>query len=547
MSETRPPGSRPSAGEHESLRAEVEELRRLKAVDDLLETLTGVLDIRQVFDRVSEISRAVLPHDAIALGRITPDRQSIRVWAHSAVPKGFDIPETVPLPDPKVVQREWDFMVLDDISADETLRRQNAPLLKYGVRSVLRIPLKEDGMIVAALNFLSFRPDVYAARDVLVAKRIAAFVHLALSHHDLAEAARRAAEAQERTRQLEHRVEGLVAALAAHGRTSRVVGVSASWKEVLRQAAKVAEAETTVLLTGESGTGKEVVARFVHSSSPRAPGPFVAINCAALPDTLLESELFGFERGAFSGAHAARPGRIEAAQGGVLFLDEVGETSPSVQAKLLRVLQEKEFQRLGASRTQRADVRVVAATNRDLASAMARGAFREDLFYRLAVFEIRLPPLRERPDDILPLAGAFLEEIGAELGRPAAGISRDAMDALLRYRWPGNVRELRNVLERASILSDGGLITHEHLIVAPPERPRAGAPSPASPPAPERPGLPSPSRAARTASLAELERDAIERALEEARFNKSRAAHALGLTRGQLYGKLRRLGIGPED
>ncbi len=547
MSAPRPHGPQPPTGELESLRAEVDELRRLKVVDDLLETLTGVLDIRQVFDRVSEISRAVLPHDAIALGRITPDRQSIRVWAHSSIPEGFAVPETVPLPDPSIVQREWDFMLLDDISADETLRRQNAPLLKYGVRSVLRIPLKEEGVIVAALNFLSFRSGAYAARDVLVAKRIAAFVHLALSHHDLAEAARRAAEAHERTRQLERRVEGLVAALAAHGRTSRVVGVSASWKEVLRQAAKVASTETTVLLTGESGTGKEVVARFVHSSSPRASGPFVAINCAALPDTLLESELFGFERGAFSGAHAAKPGRIEAAQGGVLFLDEVGETSPSVQAKLLRVLQEKEFQRLGGSRTHRADVRVVAATNRDLASAMARGTFREDLFYRLAVFEIRLPPLRERPDDILPLAGAFLEEIGAELGRPAAGISRDAMDALLRYRWPGNVRELRNVLERASILSDGGLITHEHLIVPPLERPQAVATPLAAAQAPEARGLSPAARAAGAASLADVERDAIGRALAEARFNKSRAARLLGLTRGQLYGRLRRLGIDPTD
>ena len=529
------------------LRAEVDELRRLKVVDDLLETLTGVLDIRQVFDRVSEISRAVLPHDALALGRLTPDRQSIRVWAHSSIPEDFAVPETVPLPDPSIVQREWDFMVLDDIAVDETLRRQNAPLLKYGVRSVLRIPLKEDGVIVAALNFLSFLPGAYTARDVLVAKRITACAHLPRSHHARAAGARRAAEAQERARQLERRVEGLVAALAAQGRVSRVVGVSASWKEVLRQAAKVASAETTVLLTGESGTGKEVVARFVHSSSPRAAGPFVAINCGALPESLLESELFGYERGAFSGAHAAKPGRIEAAQGGVLFLDEVGETSPSVQAKLLRVLQEKEFQRLGGSRTQRADVRVVAATNRDLAAAMARGTFREDLFYRLAVFEIRLPPLRERPDDILPLAGAFLEEIGAELGRPAAGISRDATDALLRYRWPGNVRELRNVLERASILSDGGLITHEHLIVPPPDRLQAGAASVTATPAPEWSGLSPLPRGVRATSLADLERDAIERALAEARHNKSRAARALGLTRGQLYGRLRRLGIDPEN
>ena len=523
------------------LRAEVEELRRLKVVDELLETLTGVLDIRQVFDRVSEVSRAVLPHDALLLGRLAADRQSVLVWAHSAVPDDVVVPESVRIPDPELVQREWDFMLLDDITADETLRRQNSPFLKYGFRAILRVPLREDGAIVAALNFVSYRPGAYAHGDVLVAKRIAAFVHLALSHHDLAEAARRAAEAQERARLLESRVEGLVAALAAHGRPVRVVGVSAAWKDVLKQAAKVAAAETTVLLTGESGTGKEVLARFLHSSSRRAQGPFAAINCAALPETLLESELFGYEKGAFTGALASKPGRIEIAHGGVLFLDEIGEMSPSVQAKLLRVLQEREFQRLGATRTQRADVRVVAATNRDLRSAMSRGTFREDLYYRLAVFEIRVPPLRERPDDILPLAGTFLEEIGAELGRPAAGISRDAKEALLRYSWPGNVRELRNVLERASILSDGGLIAHEHLGVPPTGRAPSGAPPPH--PAHERPDRSSPAGPARGASLADLEREAIEQALSEARFNKSRAARALGLTRGQLYGKLRRLGI----
>lgn len=530
------------------LTAEVEELRRLKVVDALLETLTGVLDIREVFDRVSEISRAVLPHDVLLLGRLSADRQSIRVWAHSAVPDGIDVPETVRLPDPEMVRREWDFMLLDDITADETLRRQNSPLLKYGFRGVLRVPLKEDGVIVAALNFVSYSPGVYARRDVLVARRIAAFVHLALSHHDLAEAARRTAEAQERARLLESRVEGLVAALAARDRPARVVGASDAWKDVLRQAAKVAAAETTVLLTGESGTGKEVVARFLHTSSHRAGGPFVAINCAALPDTLLESELFGYEKGAFTGAHGSRPGRIEAAQGGVLFLDEVGETSPSVQAKLLRVLQEREFQRLGANRTQKADIRVVAATNRDLRAAMSRGVFREDLFYRLAVFEIRIPPLRERRDDVLPLAGAFLEEIGAQLGRPAAGVSRDAKEALLEYSWPGNVRELRNVLERASILSDGGLITHEHLAV--PAAPRSPVEAATAAPylaAPATSGIgdaavPEGSRGP-APRLAELERSAIERALVEARFNKSRAARSLGLTRGQLYGKLRRLGL----
>jgi two-component system response regulator FlrC len=537
------------------LRAEVEELRRLKAVDGLLDALSSVLDIREVFDRVSEIARPVLPHDALILGRVTPDRQGIRIWAHSAVPEGIPVPEVVPLPDPNLLDRDWDFMLLDDITASAQLRRLNHPLLKFGFRAVLRVPLREDGVIVGGLNFVSFTAGVYSERDVLIARRIADFVHLALSHHGLSEEARRTTEAQERARQLERRVEGLAAELAARGRPSRIVGVSAGWRDVLKQATKVASAETTVLLTGESGTGKEVLARFLHSASPRAPGPFVALNCAALPDTLLESELFGYEKGAFTGAVSSKPGRIELAQGGVLFLDEVAETSPSVQAKLLRVLQEREFQRLGGTRTLKADVRFVAATNRDLRSAMVRGTFREDLFYRLAVFEVRIPPLRERPEDVLPLAGAFLEEIGGELGRPAAGISRDAKEALLHYAWPGNVRELRNVLERASILCDGGLVTHEHLVI--PAAPAASVPADRELTAPDDSATASrrspptvasrPRRDGPAISLAELEREAIDQALREARFNKSRAARALGLTRGQLYGKLRRLGMDTPD
>ncbi len=534
------------------LRAEVEELRKLKALDGLLATLTGVLDVREVFDRVSEVARPVLPHDALILGRVTPDRQGIRIWAHSSVPEGIPVPDVVPLPDPELVNRDWDFMLLDDITASEELRRRNHPLLSFGFRSVLRVPLKEDDVVVGGLNFLSFRPAAYSERDVLMARRIADFVHLALTHHRLAEEAQRAGEAQERARQLESRVEGLAAELTARGRPARIVGVSGPWKEVLTQATRVAATETTVLLTGESGTGKEVLARYLHSSSRRARGPFVALNCAALPDALLESELFGYEKGAFTGAHAAKPGRIDLAHGGVLFLDEVGETSPSVQAKLLRVLQEREFQRLGGTRTLKADIRIITATNRDLRSAMARGTFREDLYYRLAVFEIRIPALRERPEDILPLAGAFLEEIGAELGRPAAGISRDAREALLRYAWPGNVRELRNVLERASILCDGGLVTHEHLSMpagavatnSPMEHANRSPRSAMSGLRP--PLLPVADRSRQgdpAASLADVERAAIESALEGARFNKSRAARALGLTRGQLYGRLRRLGI----
>src|SRR5207248_7405045 len=246
-----------------------------------------------------------------------------------------------------------------------------------------------------------------------------------------------------------------------------VVGQSPEWIDTLRKATQVAETETTVLLTGESGTGKEVVARFIHRASARKAGPFVALNCAALPENLLESELFGYERGAFTGAQQAKPGQIELAAGGVLFLDEVSEMSLPAQAKFLRVLQEREFQRLGGVRLQKANVRVIAATNRDLKKAVARGDFREDLYYRLLVFDIHITPLRERASDILDLSEAFLEDIARSFGRPPAGLTHDAREALLHHDWPGNVRELRNALERAAILCEGGLISAEHLSLQP--------------------------------------------------------------------------------
>src|SRR3989454_3251414 len=262
-----------------------------------------------------------------------------------------------------------------------------------------------------------------------------------------------------------------------------VIGSSRPWRQALAHAAKVGATEATVLLTGESGTGKEVIAHLIHDTSRRAGGPFVALNCAALPEALLESELFGYEKGAFTGAVVARPGRVEQAAGGTLFLDEVGEMSPAVQAKFLRVLQEREFQRLGGTRMQKANVRVIAATNRDLQVAMTKGAFREDLYYRLHVFAIQLPPLRERKEDILPLLEHFVEELGpVVIGRPAAGISREARAHFLAYPWPGNVRELRNAVERALILCEGGLINPEHLPWYAEPPPRAALPAvPAAP------------------------------------------------------------------
>jgi DNA-binding NtrC family response regulator len=312
-----------------------------------------------------------------------------------------------------------------------------------------------------------------------------------------------------------------------------VVGSSRPWRQALAHAAKVGATEATVLLTGESGTGKEVIAHLIHATSRRAGGPFVALNCAALPEALLESELFGYEKGAFTGAVVARPGRLEQADGGTLFLDEVGEMTPAVQAKFLRVLQEREFQRLGGTRVQKANARVIAATNRDLDAARASGEFREDLYYRLHVFAICLPPLRERPEDIPALVEHFITALGpAVLGRPAAGITRAAHERLLAHSWPGNVRELRNAVERALILSDGEMITPEHLPAAP-EAPREGAP-----PVTVEADFPS-----RGLDLETTERELVERALRYAGQNKAKAARLLGLTRTKLYTRMQRFGL----
>ena len=371
-----------------------------------------------------------------------------------------------------------------------------------------------------SLAFWSKRSHAFDERQLGMARRIADHVALAVSHEQLADLAREAAEAKLRADRLEARVRSLSEELAA--KAGRMVGPSDAWQAVLKAATQVASTDTTVLLVGESGTGKEVVARFIHHASNRANGPFVALNCAALPEQLLESELFGYERGAFTGAQQAKPGQIELAAGGVLFLDEVAEMSASAQAKFLRVLQEREFQRLGSTRTLKANVRVIAATNRDLKKALERGDFREDLFYRLQVFDIKLPPLRARPTDILPLSEAFLEQIGQTFGRPPSGLTRDAKEALMHYDWPGNVRELRNALERAAILCEGGLITAEHLSL---DNGRRG---------------PRPPVDASTTDLSAVERDMIAQVLADCAGNKSKAAARLGISRTQLYVRLRR-------
>jgi len=511
-----------------------EELRareaRLEILDELLATVTDTGEIKDHFDRISEIARKVLPHDALVLPVVLPDGTHARAYASSA-PQPHVPPKIVEIPE-NIHRDNRDYEVIDDLSKTPADQRG----VTAGFASALRVAIRLEGRLAGGLVFLSGRTAAFTAADVLVARRIADRIALALSRELRAEATTRAEKAQELAGALERRVKTLTTELNAVTGYGRVVGQSEPWTRVLKQATQVAATDTTVLLLGESGTGKEVVARFIHRASSRSGGPFVALNCAALPEPLLESELFGFERGAFTGAMQPKPGQLEQAAGGVLFLDEVGEMTLSAQAKFLRVLQEREFQRLGSTRTLKANVRVVAATNRNLRSAIEHGTFREDLYYRLHVFEIHLPSLRQRKDDIVPLSEAFLTEISRGLGRPPAGISREAREALLGYHWPGNVRELRNTLERAAILCEGGLITGEHLAFAspPPALTETTTKRHGQDAIPAVPG---------TTDLRALERATIERALLDARHNKSQAAKKLGLTRKQLYVRLRQHGL----
>ncbi|HQI49062.1 MAG TPA: sigma 54-interacting transcriptional regulator, partial [bacterium] len=251
--------------------------------------------------------------------------------------------------------------------------------------------------------------------------------------------------------------------LRQENRLQNIIGNSREMREVYEKVAQVAHAATTVLLRGESGTGKELVAQAIHYNSPRSEAPFIRVNCAAIPETLIESEFFGYEKGAFTGAVARKKGRFELADGGTIFLDEVGDLSPMTQVKLLRVLQEHEFERIGGLETLKVDVRIIAATNADLEELMARGVFREDLYYRLNVFAIYLPPLRERKSDILLLADHFMIKYGRQHGKSIQRISTPAIDMLMRYHWPGNVRELENCIERAVLVCEDQVIHSYHL------------------------------------------------------------------------------------
>jgi Nif-specific regulatory protein len=390
-----------------------------------------------------------------------------------------------------------------------------------GEFSFICVPVLLHRRAVGTLSVeLRYRPERQDDKLVKFLRVVASMISQAVRIHRLLDAERHKLVSE--NAQLRQELQDRLA-------YSNLVGTSGPMRQLYEQMSRVAATSTTVLIRGESGTGKELIAEAIHHHSSRAKSGFVKVNCAALPETLVESELFGHERGAFTGAENRRKGRFELADGGTLFLDEIGELSPAIQVKLLRVLQEREFERVGGTEPVRIDVRVIAATNRNLEKALADGGFREDLYYRLNVFPLFIPPLRARKADVLPLAGYFTEKYSRQHGKSIKRISTSAIDLLSSYHWPGNVRELENTIERAMLLADGEVIHAYHL---PPTLQTAEA-----------------SGTVVSSSLASavetFERSLIEDALRTARGNRSKAARLLSTTERVISYKVRKYGIDP--
>jgi formate hydrogenlyase transcriptional activator len=403
-----------------------------------------------------------------------------------------------------------------------------------GLRSVFMIPLVYQGRALGVVGLDSPRFDATRQpqrADVARLEALAAQAAIAIANAQLYQASeedrRRLRALLQERRRLRSHVSQLREEIRAAYSFGEIVGGSAALAEVLQHAELVAPGDTTALLLGETGTGKELVARLIHERSGRAAHPFVPVNCAALPESLVESELFGHEKGAFTGAVAAKPGKFEIANRGTLFLDEIGDLPLDAQAKLLRVLQDRQVQRVGGTRSVPVDVRLIAATNHDLETEVAEKRFRADLYYRLSVFPIRIPPLRERPEDIPPLVRFYVRHFARKLGRPVTDVDAAALDRLTAYSWPGNVRELQNVIERAVILTSGTTLESDTLRV----HPQAGAgptPGPAS------------------TTLADAERHAIRAALAAANgriSGRGGAAERLGVKPTTLHAKMKKLSV----
>ncbi len=398
---------------------------------------------------------------------------------------------------------------ISDVSNSPEFFRGIDEQIHFKTRGLIAAPMVHESEVIGVLEVLNFRDDSdFRDTDLALLETFA----------NLAASAIRNARAHAALRKQKNAFRDSV--LAAR----KMIGSAPAFRAMLKLADRVAPTHATVLLVGETGTGKELLAKYIHNQSPRADKAFVAVNCAALPETLLESELFGHEKGAFTGAISQHIGRFELADEGTLFLDEIGDISASTQVKLLRLLQEKSFTRVGGTQTISCDVRVIAATNRDLKKGISEGRFRDDLYYRLNVFPIILPALRERRDDIASLAEHFAAQAGIDLGVRRHGVSDEALAQLSRYHWPGNIRELANVIERAVLLSDGPEVTTFHL---PAEITASLEPTPS----------------AEDQSLWGRERAMIVEALNANYWNQSKAARALGISRDNLRYRVKKYNI----
>jgi formate hydrogenlyase transcriptional activator len=502
----------------------LEERDRLRFLLDVNNLLVSHLDYRSLLEAICEAVKRVIDADHIGVGLIARDSGQVRLDFVYNKTRGFSRPDlTFPL-DQSIAGLTFERGAAGVFLRSELEGRgwDGAPLLKeYGIESVCCVPLASRNGPLGALYVGSARPEAFSAQDVTLLGHASAQIAIALEN------ARAYEEVTERNAQLIDEKQYLEREL--NNEFAEIIGTSAALRRVLKSVKTVAPADSTVLLLGETGTGKELIAHAIHNLSQRRERTFVRMNVAAMPPGLLESELFGHEKGAFTGATARRTGRLELAHQGTLFLDEVGDIPGEIQPKLLRVLQEREFERLGSTRTQKVDVRIVAATNRDLVQMVEDGSFRSDLYYRLNVFPMTIPPLRERADDIPALALHFAKQCSRRMGRQVPSIPDKVMDELQQWSWPGNIRELQNFIERAVILSGPSLVLPPQ-DVQPVVRRGVSSAKPAKP----------------VATLQQAERDAILNALRESGgviAGPNGAAARLGLNRTTLHSKMHRLGI----
>ncbi len=494
---------------------------RLRVLLEVNNAMISKLDLHDLLNAISASLRRVIHHEYTSLAMFEPVTNDMRVLALDFPQgKGLIREEMIVSLDGSMTGKAFRTrqpLVLDRAAMEEFDSPTSRLMRDEGVRSVVCMPLITHDRALGTLSLASLRDAAFQQGDVdllvQVAGQVAIAVENALAFQEIAVLKNKLA--QEKL-YLEDEIRSEM-------NFDEIVGEGASLRAVLKQVETVAPTDSTVLITGETGTGKELIARAIHHLSPRRERTFVKVNCAAIPTGLLESELFGHERGAFTGAIAQRIGRFELAHGGTIFLDEVGDIPLELQPKLLRVLQEQEFERLGSTQTIRVDVRMVAATNRDLAEMVAARTFRSDLYYRLRVFPLLMPPLRERQEDIPALVRYFVEKHARRMNRAVETIPAETLDLLVRYAWPGNIRELENLIERAVIVSPGPVLRVPLSELKPPSEP-----------------------AGDNLTLRAAERDHILRALEATNWvlaGPRGAAARLGMKRTTLQSKMRKLGV----